>query len=653
MAEKQIGPGTQPPKKILVVKLADLGDVLTATPALRALREQFPSAQIDLLLTHHTEAVLQYAPWIDQCLCSANFRIFHWREALKLHLLRQAWQTLHQIRQGEYDTLIFLHHFTSRAGLFKYRFIAWASGAKQVLGLQPQHQQIKFLTQSRPDLGFGKRHEIDYWLDVVGLLGMNTDRQDMHLAIKPAHVVWAKTVLSTHLDRAGGPIILLHPGSGIYSQARRWPAQHFAIVADDLINQGYQVIIVGQPSDDTAAVLGHMHHQALDLTGQTSLHQLAALMQQADLFIGGDSGVTHIAAASGIPMVTVFGPTNAAAWGSRAKTSITLQADIPCCPCAYIEHAVGLRHGCPARTCLKYITPEQVLTAVATLPPLIPPPARREMSILTPTGAPCMARWRGEEKPLNLPREAIPCISILNIRIHTVTFQQTLNLVENFIALDQPHQIVTVNPEFVVQAQHDLVFRQILNRASLAIPDGGGLIKAARWLGQPPIPERVAGVDLVEALARLSAEKGYRLYFLGGQPGVAEKAIAVLCKRYPQCVVVGHYAGSPQAEEEDDIVARIVATQPDIIFVAYGAPNQDKWIARNMYRLPASVLIGVGGSFDFLSGHTQRAPRWIQQRNLEWLHRFISQPTRWRRIWRAVPYFMYLIMRQRIRDFRH
>ncbi len=197
-------------------------------------------------------------------------------------------------------------------------------------------------------------------------------------------------------------------------------------------------------------------------------------------------------------------------------------------------------------------------------------------------------------------------------------------------------------------AQHDAVFRRIINRAALAFADGSGLLKASHWLGQTPLPERVAGVDMVEALARLSAEKGYRLFFLGARPGVAEQAITALKSRYPQMNDVGAFAGSPHARDEDAIVARIQAQKPDVIFVAYGAPKQDKWIARNMYRLPAKVLIGVGGAFDFISGTAQRAPVWVQQIGMEWFHRLLKQPWRWRRIWNAVPRFLWLVTKEKI-----
>ena len=245
---------------------------------------------------------------------------------------------------------------------------------------------------------------------------------------------------------------------------------------------------------------------------------------------------------------------------------------------------------------------------------------------------------------LTIPAAAI----ILNGKVHALTNQQALALIEAFIASGQPHQLTTVNPEFVVEAQQDAEFRHIINHAALALPDGIGLLKAARFLKTTPLPERVPGSDLVVRLAELSHQKGYRLYFLGAWEGIAEKAIEKLKLQYPRLNVAGHFAGSPALEENEAIVQRILPTRPDILLVTYGARWQDKWIARNLDRLQIPVCIGVGGSFDFIAGTVQRAPVWMQRLDLEWLHRLIMQPWRWRRIWNAVPRFSWLVLKNRL-----
>jgi len=232
---------------------------------------------------------------------------------------------------------------------------------------------------------------------------------------------------------------------------------------------------------------------------------------------------------------------------------------------------------------------------------------------------------------------------ILGVRVDRITFDQTLSCIEDFIAAGGPHQIVTVNPEFVMAAQAEPEFRRIINRAALALPDGVGVCWAGRRLGQP-LPERVPGVELVERLAALSARKGYRIYFLGAQPGVAERAAARLAARHAGMHVAGTHAGSPETCDDAGSLARIRAGGPHILLVAYGAPAQDYWIDRNMARLGVPVCIGVGGTFDYLAGVRPLAPRWLRRCGLEWLYRLITQPWRWRRML-ALPRFAWRVSR--------
>jgi N-acetylglucosaminyldiphosphoundecaprenol N-acetyl-beta-D-mannosaminyltransferase len=208
------------------------------------------------------------------------------------------------------------------------------------------------------------------------------------------------------------------------------------------------------------------------------------------------------------------------------------------------------------------------------------------------------------------------------------------------------HQLATVNPEFVMAAQKDGEFMRILQQAELCLPDGVGLLWASRRLGYR-LPERVAGSDLVYHLASLAADHGWRLFLLGAAPGVAEEAATILQGRYPGLIVAGTYAGSPDPAENEAIVARINAGQADMLYVAYGAPRQDKWIARNQEALPTVRLaMGVGGALDFITGRAIRAPRWLQRLGLEWLYRLFREPWRWRRML-ALPRFVWSVWHSR------
>lgn len=229
-------------------------------------------------------------------------------------------------------------------------------------------------------------------------------------------------------------------------------------------------------------------------------------------------------------------------------------------------------------------------------------------------------------------------LTILNTPVHAVTMADTLALVRQFMAAPRLHQICTTNPEFVMAAQTDDTFRQILWEADLCLPDGIGLVWASRWL-RNLLPERVPGSELVYHLAELCAQEGWRLFLLGAAPGVAEEAAAIFQSRYPGLIIAGTYAGSPDPAENEAIVQRINDSRAEMLFVAYGAPKQDKWIARNRGALPAvRVAIGVGGALDFVTGKSVRAPRWVQRLGLEWLHRLIKEPWRWRRML-ALPRF--------------
>lgn len=239
-----------------------------------------------------------------------------------------------------------------------------------------------------------------------------------------------------------------------------------------------------------------------------------------------------------------------------------------------------------------------------------------------------------------------PTVSILGVPIHAVTTAQTLAWVEAAVRARTPRQICTANPEFVMTAQDDADFRAVLNAADLVLPDGVGLLWAAWWQGQT-LPERVAGSDLIYHLAALAAQHHWRLYFLGAAEGVAEQAAAQLQGGFPGWHLAGAFAGSPHAEDEEALIARIQHAQPDVLLVAYGAPAQDKWIARHRTRLNVPVSMGVGGSFDFVAGVAERAPLWIQRLGLEWLHRLTRQPWRWRRILTATLLFPLAVMRAR------
>lgn len=249
------------------------------------------------------------------------------------------------------------------------------------------------------------------------------------------------------------------------------------------------------------------------------------------------------------------------------------------------------------------------------------------------------------------PTNGPESVYVLGVRVDRLTQQQTIERIDQIIKNHQGgehqcHQVITVNPEFVMTAQHHRTFRECINQAALVVPDGMGVVWATRFL-HAPTPERVTGTDTLPEIARLCARNGYRLYLLGAAPGVAEIAAERLRQLAPGVQIVGTYAGSPAAEEETEIIGRIREARADVLCVAYGAPAQELWIYRNLARLPAAVAIGVGGAFDFLTGRQKRAPRLMQQLGLEWLFRLYREPRRWRRMLALPRFAIAVILRGR------
>ncbi len=226
-----------------------------------------------------------------------------------------------------------------------------------------------------------------------------------------------------------------------------------------------------------------------------------------------------------------------------------------------------------------------------------------------------------------LPRisSSLPAVSILGLPVHNVDMPTALEAIDGFIHSRVPHHIVTADASMLAMAQEDAALRAIIADADLVTPDSVGVLWAAKRAGTP-LHERVSGVEIVERLCARSAECGYRIYFLGAAPGVAEQAAERMRARYPGTQIVGAQHGFFGAEGEAAVVEAIRSARPDVLCVALGIPKQEKWIAAHREALGVPALIGVGGTFDVLSGQTRRAPVWMQRARLEWLWRLLSNP---------------------------
>jgi len=223
-----------------------------------------------------------------------------------------------------------------------------------------------------------------------------------------------------------------------------------------------------------------------------------------------------------------------------------------------------------------------------------------------------------------------PRVAILGVAVDNLTMDEVLNAVEEKIAEGGFHQIATANADFLIKSIHDEELYETLTRCDLVLADGMPLVWASRLLGTG-LKERVAGAALVPQLARLSARRGYRIFLLGADEESSAGTAAWMERNYPGVRIAGRYCPrhSPLEEmDHEEILSRIEEARPDILLVAFGNPKQEKWLTMHRQRLEVPVCIGVGGSFDFLSGKTSRAPSWMQHSGMEWLHRTMQDPSR-------------------------
>lgn len=238
-------------------------------------------------------------------------------------------------------------------------------------------------------------------------------------------------------------------------------------------------------------------------------------------------------------------------------------------------------------------------------------------------------------------------VEILGVEIDNLTRTEALERVRAMLRSRRPHQIITPAIEQIILTRRDPQFHEIVRQADLVVPDGMPVVFASRWSGAPLV-ERITGVDLVPDLCRLAAEESGSVFLLGGEPGVAEEAAQRLRESVPGLRIAGTYCPPYGFERNETEARKAVAAvrnaRPDILFVALGCPKQEKWIHRHRNELGATVMIGVGGAFNFITGREKRAPVWLQNLGLEGIYRLFQRPRDiWKRIIINAPYFFLLL----------
>jgi len=239
-------------------------------------------------------------------------------------------------------------------------------------------------------------------------------------------------------------------------------------------------------------------------------------------------------------------------------------------------------------------------------------------------------------------------IQILNTKIHNLSMQETLHEVE--IAIQQNTQIhhVVVNAGKIVAMQSDLQLKQSVNESDLINADGQAVVWASKMLGKP-LKERVAGIDLMENLVKLAYQKQYKIFFFGAKEEVVKAVIDEYSNQYSSNIIAGYRNGYFNKEEEQNIAREIASSGANILFVAISSPTKENFLYNNKSLLKTvNFIMGVGGSFDVVSGKVKRAPIWMQTSGLEWFYRFLQEPKRmWKRYLIGNTKFIVLVIKER------
>lgn len=241
--------------------------------------------------------------------------------------------------------------------------------------------------------------------------------------------------------------------------------------------------------------------------------------------------------------------------------------------------------------------------------------------------------------------EAVPTVSVFGIPVCKWGMQETIAYLTQVINSGAPHHIITANPIMMMAAIENPDYKAMMKTAELIVPDGTGVVWASQK-GGDPVTERVPGYDLLHELMKQGEKLGWRVYLLGSTPEVIQETARRLAAQYPGVTIAGYHDGYFGPDEDEEIIREIVQAAPHLLFVARGADTQEPWIAKYKATLGVPVMMGVGGSFDVISGRTKRAPKAFQRLRLEWLYRLLKEPTRFRRMM-ALPKFAIRVLREK------
>jgi len=343
--------------RILLIQISAIGDVILLTPALRAIRRQFPNARFTMVTSAINQQLLKHCPYLDEMLT------FNLKECAKSPV--KFFRFIQSLRERRFDLAIDFEHWPRLTALLTY-----ASGAKRRIGFRANEQYRHYVFTDVVEHVRGK-HELLSYMEIAKVLGCETEDTQLEIWVGEEDNRWAEGFLQTHGIKDVGKLVCIHPDAGRTEPRRRWTIEGYAKVADALTKRhGVQIILTGAPSEVTLSkeIAQNMQSKAIIAAGKTDINQLAALFSRCVFVLCGNCGPMHLAAAVKTPVVALHGPTNPAQWGPWGKEHIVIKSDMLCSPCLNL----GFEYGCKAlpdgtSMCMKKISVETVLRASEAL----------------------------------------------------------------------------------------------------------------------------------------------------------------------------------------------------------------------------------------------------------------------------------------------
>lgn len=239
----------------------------------------------------------------------------------------------------------------------------------------------------------------------------------------------------------------------------------------------------------------------------------------------------------------------------------------------------------------------------------------------------------------------VPKVTIFGVPISKLGFRETIDFLVQAVESGRPHQVITANPIMVMTAMENASYMNLMKEAEFIVPDGAGVVWAAGYVGNP-VQERVPGIEIMQEMLRLAEARQWRVFLLGASPEVLAAAVDKIRGQYPNLLLAGTRDGYFGPEQDQAVIEEIRQARPDLLFVGRSADNQEPWIAQHKQALGIPVMMGVGGSFDVVSGKLKRAPKLFRQLRLEWFYRLLQEPFRFRRML-VLPKFALKVIREK------